>query len=420
VKKAKRNRPITLPNYPKIIISIAFGIWFIVVIILIKPYKKIYIAPIQTSRIGHFVLDTEIMLARIHLDQIKSGKKFLVIWVPDSSISNDYAYSIWRQIIHIVPYNLFTSAILLAATYLEKLTRIKLTYRFAGWDGYLPYEHLLLDQPVFFKIPKNDEKECIKMLKLNGIDVNKKWVCILARESGYLDNILPGYEWDYNSYRNSNIDTYIDAAEYLASKDILVFRMGSHVSQLFMSKKNELIIDYANSTWRSDKLDIYLAANCLFFISSSTGLDAIPFATRKPVVTVNLAQPLTLMKCQRNHIFILKKFLLRKTNEFLNIQQYYQLGLINGFTVDNPRHLRTQDFERLGIDVVDNTPAEIKDATMEMYDYLINTNNRAKVLNRSQKVFWDKFPDVPGTAKPTMAQSRIGKKFIQNNRWLIE
>jgi putative glycosyltransferase (TIGR04372 family) len=257
-------------------------------------------------------------------------------------------------------------------------------------------------------------------LQLNGIDVDKKWVCILARGSEYLGNVQSDYKWDFNSYRNSNIDTYIDAAEYLASKNILVFRMGTHVSQPFKSKKTDLIIDYANSNWRSDKLDIFLAANCLFFISSSTGLDAIAFARRKPMLTVNLAQPLTFMKCQRDHIFIFKKFVHRKTNKLLNIQQYYQLGAIDGFTVDNPKHLRTQDLERLGIDVIDNTPAEIKDATEEMYDFVVNRSNGAKDLSKPQKVFWDKFPDVPGASKPTKTQSRIGKTFIQQNHWLIE
>jgi putative glycosyltransferase (TIGR04372 family) len=420
MKELKRYSPITKPNYVKIILSITLGIWFLLAIILLKPLKKIYLAPIQTSRIGHFVLDTEIMLARIHIDQLSSRKKFLVIWIPESLISNHYVYTIWKQIIHIAPYNLFTSATLLAAIYLEKLTKIKLTYRFIGWDGYLPYEHLLLNKEAIFHVPKNDEQECIKTLQLNGIDADKAWVCILARDSEYLNRMQPGLNWDYNSYRNSDIDTYKEAAEYIASKNILVFRMGTHVGQPFVSKKSELIVDYANSDWRSDKLDVFLAAKCLFFISSGTGLDAVAFATRKPVVTVNMAQPLVFIKCYKDQIFILKKFFFRKTNKFLNIEEYYKLGVTNGFTVDNPRHFRTQDFERLGIDVIDNTPTEIKDAAEEMYELLTGKNKGLKGLSKIQKIFWDKFPDVLGTNSTTTAHSRIGKKFIEENRWLVE
>jgi putative glycosyltransferase (TIGR04372 family) len=416
----KRDRPITKPNYLKIMLNATLGIWFIIPIILLKPLKKIYIAPIQTSRIGHFVLDTEIMLARIHTDEIDAKKKFLVIWVPDPTISNHYVYNIWKQIIHIVPYNVFSSAILVTAVYLEKLTKIKLTYRFVGWDGYLPYEHLLVDRQAVFYIPKADEQECIETLLMNGIDVSKKWVCILARDGEYLNRVMPDLKWDFNSYRNSNIDTYKDAAEYLANKNILVFRMGSHVSQPFVTHTSELVIDYANSKWRNEKLDIFLAAKCLFFISSATGLDAIAYAVRKPILTVNLAQPLQVLKFHKDHIFILKKFFHKKINRFINIKEFYEMGMAGGFTIDNPRNLRTQDFERLGIDVIDNSPTEIKDATAEMYEFLSDKDDVAKELSTAQQLFWEKYPDLPGIAKFKTALSRIGEKFIQQNPWFLD
>jgi putative glycosyltransferase (TIGR04372 family) len=416
----KRDRPVTKPNYLKIILSATLAIWFIIPIILLKPLKKIYIAPIQTGRIGHFVLDTEIMLARIHADENDAKKRFLVIWVPESRISNLYVYTIWKQIIHIVPYNFLSSAVLVTAVYFEKLVKIKLTYRFVGWDGYLPYGHLLVDKQAAFFIPETDQQECIRTLKLNGIDVNKEWVCILARDSEYLNREMPNLKWDFNSYRNSNIHTYIESGEYLASKNILVFRMGSHVSQPFVSHTSELVIDYANSKWRNEKLDVFLAAKCLFFISSGTGLDAIAYAVRKPILTVNLAQPLHVHRFHKDHIFILKKFFYRKENRFLNIKDFYELGVAEGFTIDNPRHLRTQDFERLGIDVIDNSSAEIKDATAEMYEFLSDKDDEAKELSTAQQLFWGKYPDLPGIVKPETELGRIGEKFIHQNPWFLE
>ena len=418
--KAKRDIPITKPNYLKIMFSAILGIWFIIVIILLKPFKKIYISPIQTSRIGHFVLDTELMLARIHADEIAAKKSFLIIWVPESTISNYYVYTIWKRIIRIVPYNIFSSSILQTAIYLEKLTKIKLTYRFIGWDGYLPYEHLLLDKHTNFYIPKVEEQECIKTLQLNGIDVSKKWVCILARDSEYLNRVIPDLNWDFNSYRNSDIHSYMEAAEYLADKNFLVFRMGTHVSQPFVSKESELIIDYANSEWRTERLDIFLASNCYFFISSSTGLDAISFATRKPVLTVNLAQPLSFLKYHKDHLFILKKFFHRKTHKFINIKEFQEIGTADGFTIDNPRNLRTQDFIRLGIDVIDNSPTEIKVAASEMYEFLNDNNRDAKGLSTAQQLFWKKYPEIPGITNSATPVSRIGENFLHQNPWFLD
>lgn len=420
MKQLNRNKPITKVKYSKILHDVTIGIWFIVIIILIRPFKKIYIAPLQTSRIGHFILDTEILLARIYSDQLNNRKKILVIWVPDSSISNNYVYNIWKQIINIVPHNTFYSAILWTAIYLEKLTKFRLTYRFIGWDGYLPYEHLLANTPTFFRMPEEDEEECIKTLKLNGVDISKQWVCILARDNEYLKRTQKNLNWDFNSYRNSNIETYKDAAEYLASKDIIIFRMGVHVEKSFTSNKSKLIIDYANSDWRTEKLDIFLSTKCLFFISSATGLDAAAHVTRKPVLTVNVVQPLTFIKCKANHIFILKKFFYKKTNKFLSVKQFYELGSIDGFTVDNPRDLRAQDFERLGIEVIDNTASEIYRATVEMYEYLTKKNNNVVELSEEQIKFWEKFPNVPGIGKSSTFLSKIGEEFIQQNPWLLD
>jgi putative glycosyltransferase (TIGR04372 family) len=269
-------------------------------------------------------------------------------------------------------------------------------------------------------MPTNDESECLKTMQLNGIDINKKWVCILARDSEYLNRTQPHLNWDFNSYRDSNIETYKEAAEYLASNNILVFRMGKHVTHPFESKKSDLIVDYANSEWRTEKLDVFLTAKCLFIISNGSGIDSISFATRQPILTVNYAQPLTLLKYQENHIFILKKFFYRKIGRFITIQEFYELGLADGFTIDNPRNFRTQDFERLGIDVIDNSPTEIKDATMEMYKFLTDKNLHAKDLSEAQKLFWIKFPDLPELGKSGTAVSRVGEKFIQQNLWLLE
>lgn len=420
MKQLSRNKPITKAKYAKIFFYLIIGIWFVTPILILRPFKKIYFAPLQSSRIGHFILDTEILLARVHADQVNRRKKIFVIWVPDSYICNYYVYNIWKQKISIVPYNVVTSAILLTAVYLEKIIKIKITYRFIGWDGYLPYQQLLENTPAIFGMPEEDEKECIKALQLNGVDISKQWVCILGRDNGYLNATQPNLSWDFNSYRNSNIETYKDAAEYLASKNILVFRMGTHVDKPFMSNNSKLIIDYANSGWRTEKLDIFLSVKCLFFISSSTGLDSVRHAIRKPVVIVNLAQPLTLIKYKEDHFFIVKKFFHKKTNKFLSVKQFYELGSIDGFTVDNPRHLRTQDFERLGIDVIDNTASEIKDVTVEMYEFLAKKNGNVIQLSEKQVEFWEKFPNIFGFDESTPFLSRIGKRFIDQNPWLLD
>jgi putative glycosyltransferase (TIGR04372 family) len=245
-------------------------------------------------------------------------------------------------------------------------------------------------------------------------------VCILARDSGYLNHTFPNLTWDFNAYRNSNIETYKAAAEYLASKNIITFRMGNNVDRPFPAGNTKLVIDYANSAWRTDKIDIFLAMKCFFFISSGSGLDAIQIATRRPLLGVNIAQPLHIIKSKRNYLFILKYFFHETSNIFLSPCNYYNIGNSLGFTVDNPLHLRSLDIERLGIKIIDNTSSEIKDATVEMYDMLTNKDAHKSELSERQMEFWEKFPNISGVDNFGPPLSRVGEKFLEQNPWLIE
>lgn len=414
-----RSTPITKPKYLLIFFQILIASVFLLIIFLLRPVKRIYIAPLQTSRIGHFVTDTEILLACIHTDQLKAKKIFFIVWIAESFISNEYVYSIWKQKINVVKNNVLTEAILVSAIYVEKLLKFKLTYRFVDWDGYLPYVHLLQETPTVFSMLEKDEEECIRILESNGIDLTKKWVCILNRDEVYLERTFNNLQWSYNNYRNSDINTYRLAADYLAEKNIITMRMGSKYTKTFSSDKSKLVIDYANASWKSPKLDIYLASKCLFFLSSGTGLDAVAVAMRKPLVLVNLAQPLHLLRSKHKHIFITKYFYSKDKKHFLNFNDYYQLGIKSGFTIDNPRHLRAQDLTRLNIETIDNSEIEIKDAVAEMYESMTEGNLNKLELDNDQLCFWQSFPRDKRLDNCGPPLARIGKRFLEQNLWLL-
>jgi putative glycosyltransferase (TIGR04372 family) len=415
MRKNRLKKPITRISYHSVIFNSIVGIWFVILIIVLRPFIIVYLAPLQSSRVGHFVLDTEILLAR--LSQMKKVKKrVLVLWIPESVIVNSCVFEVWQKKLRVLKFSRISSAILLTAVYFEKLTKFQITLRFEGWDGYLGYASLLEKHPPIFEMSDEDQNECETILHNLGFDTNKEWVCILARDDGYLKQMHPDYNWDFNSYRNSNIETYLEAAEFLAKEGLMVFRMGQSVEKRFKSSSSNLVIDYANSSWRSDKLDVYLSAKSKFFISSSTGLDAIAYALRKPIVTVNLAQPLSAIYTKPNHLFILKKFM--HENSFISIRQYYDFGSKkHGFTVDNPRHLRSQDLEKLKIKVIDNSSEEILSATKEMY-FLLQSKNNFTSMNANQTEFWRNFPEdvLRISGKPL---SRIGASYIEKNSWLL-
>ncbi len=415
-----RRKAITQQSFLKKLHDVCLGGWFVILLVLLKPIKKIYLAPLHSSRIGHFVMDTEVLLARIHHDQLKKNSKLYVIWFADSLICNKFVYNIWQGKLRVIPYSRLASAIFSSAIILEKIIRIRLTYNYNAWDGYLQDLHLLETSPRVFEISPESEEECFTILESQGIDITKKWICIAERNSTHLELYQPDKKWGFNDYRNTDISSYLEAAEYVASKGIYCFRMGNTKSKILTSTHTNLIVDYCNSSWRSDKLDIFLSLNCLFFLGTASGLSAVPIASRKPLLDVNLAQPLHAIRSKQNHMFILKKFIDKVTSLPINLHDYLSIGERGGFTVDNPRHLRSQDLEEFNVLIVDNSSEEILEVTKEMLALLSISNQEAPKISAEQMEFWRVFPNTKNFYQSGPIKSRIGQKFLLANSHLLK
>ena len=105
---------------------------------------------------------------------------------------------------------------------------------------------------------------------------------MIIRDHVYLDRLNKKLNWEYHNFRDGNLNNYL-LAEVLTNYGFHVFRMGKFVDKKFETS-NDRIIDYANSPYKSDLLDIYIGANCEFCISTGTGYDLIPAMSRRPIV----------------------------------------------------------------------------------------------------------------------------------------
>lgn len=126
------------------------------------------------------------------------------------------------------------------------------------------------------------------------------FVCLMVRDATYLNEDIehrpdgkfrPDHFWDYHSYRDSDIASFLPAAEWLTAQGMVVFRMGKKMGTALHSE-NPMIIDYAFNPERSSFLDIWLFANCDFTVTTGTGPDLISQIYGIPTVAVNYI-PLT-------------------------------------------------------------------------------------------------------------------------------
>jgi putative glycosyltransferase (TIGR04372 family) len=249
-----------------------------------------------------------------------------------------------------------------------------------------------------------------------GVPVGGKFICLIGRDSTYLETIVnPGGNFDYHNFRDVDINSFILAADALADMGYYVLRMGTAVKARIEST-NPKVIDYATSNLRSDFLDIYLGANCFFCISVSTGFDAIPTIFRRPVCYVNMLPIGYLSTFLKDSIAICKRHWLKKEARWLSLREVCELGL--AFS------LNSKDYLNQNVDVIENTPEEIRELVLEMVARLNGNWKSTPEDDQLQSHFWENYPvyavsEYNNRRLHGKLNLRYGSDFLRNNSiWL--
>ncbi len=239
-----------------------------------------------------------------------------------------------------------------------------------------------------------------------GIPKEKQYICFHARDPVYLDTVYNKLNWSYHNYRDSNIQNYVLAAEEMAKRDYYAVRIGAIVRDSIHSS-NPQVIDYATSGQRTDFNDIYIGSHCRFLLCSDGGISAIPEMFRIPVVYVNWTAILRISTWQLNGLFIFKKFFLKNQKRYMSFSEIMNLKFGGSDTYEM--------FDRLNLELIENTPEEICSVTVEMDERLNGTWKDSEKDEELQRRFWALF----GPDKLRSPDLRIGAEYLRQNRNLL-
>jgi putative glycosyltransferase (TIGR04372 family) len=264
------------------------------------------------------------------------------------------------------------------------------------------------NMPARISFTEEEERSGQDALEQMGILEGTPFVCFAARDTAYLSSIYPDYDFRYHNYRNSNINNYLDAARAMVERGYYAIRMGS-ARATKMDATDSKIIDYAGSNFRSDFLDIYLAAKCQIFIGSADGITGMPMIFRRPINMVNFIPLGDLWVWSDNYVCIPKKLWLQLENRFMTFSEIFNSD-VRGFVYAN-------QYEQLGIDVVENTSAEIAAVAIELEARLNGTWETTEEDEELQKQFWSVYRS---NYISNVLKSRIGARFLRENRNLLD
>jgi len=383
----------------KLVALIPPSLLVVIVVRLLRPVIVIRFGPLVSFRIGHFSSNTETYLSE--RDSGLHGKRVLDIFYDRKPVCNQQLRRMWGRIIPIYPF-------------IELPDRLNRNIP-GGKAHEIPARQyqgrdvhgvLAITEPHLFFTEEEEARGQAGLEEL-GLGNGAEFICMLGRDSLYLDTTDSARDWHYHDFRDIDIQSYLLAAEELTRRGYHVVRVGSLVKEEFKTS-NPMIIDYSNRE-PNDFMDIYLTANCRFFMSCGTGLDGVANAFRKPVAFVSYVPMDWGYTWNKNHIMIPKMHWLKEENRFMSFRE------ILGSEVAFFRN--TDQYKAMGIELQENTPEQIRDVAVEMEERISGD----WVKTEKDEEFQTRFRSLYLSSDRHGAHlSRIGSRFIDEFQHLLD
>ena len=398
--KQRRGRAL----YGKIFLLLAMGLALIPVLLIrvSRPLVLVRFGEIPSDRIAHFVEYVEVYLSEQAL-KIQPPKA-VDIFHYNPTISNFQMKKMSDRELRVISF----------AYWLDRANRwlpggekhsvsISIRKKGADWKFY----DSIVRTTVNLSFTPEETRMAREGLSGLGIRDGAPFVCFIARDSAYLEAVFPDYDWRYHDYRNCAIQNYVPAAEELAQRGYFAVRMGSIVKEA-LTTSNPMVVDYPTQG-TSDFLDMYLSSNCRFFLTCGTGVDSVATVFRKPIACANypvLGRPDT---WGPNDLLIPKKLWLSEEGRFLTFREWLDSGA-SSFT-------KSEQFDQLGIQIIENTAEEITGLAVEMDERLNGSWITTEEDEELQGKFWSLF-EFPADREALLP--RVGAQFLRGNRFLLD
>lgn len=391
----------------KILIRALPFVSVLLIVQVLRPLIWIRFGYFSVKRIGHFAFDVEYYLTEKELGEQPRKALDLFFFVGESA--NEHFARMCHRVLRVHPIVKFPYLTSELIPFRSTHCIMPAQRRFGSRD----IKGILKKTKPHLHFTKEEEKKGMEFMERIGCSGDQKFVCLIVRDSSYLDQLSFHSDCAYHNYRDSDIDTYEKAALALAEKGYWIFRMGKVVHKP-LKTEHPRIPDYAKSPFRSDFLDIWLAAKCYFALSTNTGIGDVSFVFRRPMAVVN-ALPLGYINTisNRSTIWLPKMIVWKKNKISLTLKEQIQTGVI-GF-------LRTQEYASAGVELIDNSPDDILRTAMELEaklngNWKENTEDK-ELQNKFWSILqtWECFPQLHG-----QLMSKMPDFFLRENQeWFL-
>lgn len=375
-------------------LTFIFGIiiWFLQRIY--RPVRKIKIGRINSLRVGHMLLEIDLYLTKHQKSDLD-----LFFFSTSSPVNNFIAEFAKKEMC------LLSRIVLYGAYVLNRFSPKGNEYIVDLPSELMDFRMLNFTKSSFVTSAdfENKGKELLRNLK---IPLDRKIVCFYVRDSMYGQTFFPNLDQDYARYRDSEIQDFVPAMEFLTERGYTVIRMGK-VAREAIKSENSNIIDYCFNFHKSDFADFYLSYKSDFAICTDTGMVHFPIFLRKPIGIVNIAGMHGLLHSNLIKYVTFKRYYDQKEKRNLNLSEIINSNLSSykdGYL-----------FSEKGITFVDSKPLEILGLVEDMF-YL----NTSESLINDLNVHNIKFKKIIKKSRGIDIDANISKTWLKNNLDFLE
>lgn len=211
------------------------------------------------------------------------------------------------------------------------------------------------------------------LLRRLGAPKNAWFAALHVREPGFYEEDVA---WDHNRYRNGRIVDYLDAIRAITDRGGWVLRLGDPT--MTPLPEMDRVIDYALSEHRSDWMDVFGMSQCRFFVGTTSGPMNVARAFCVPVAATNYFAAGT-WPFSLGDVFIHKLHRSKTDGRLLSLRKALEPPLLAAW---NP-----MVYDACDVEVLDNSPEDIRDAVIEMMDMLDGTYTESQEVARLKKVY---------------------------------
>lgn len=210
-----------------------------------------------------------------------------------------------------------------------------------------------------FRLTADEEDRRAALFGRLGIDVGERLAVIHVRSSGYWQTRIPA-STEVNAFRDADIDNYRRMIHLLIDEGYFVARIGDAQSPPLDGFRDR-VLDAPHHPAYDPFLDVALISRCQFLAHAASGPTDLARGFGRPLFGINVPFQ-SFWPLDPDELFLPKLYVNEFNQEALSIPEILNLDLAS--VTD------TKELAWSGVSVRQNTPEEIREATVEFLEGL--------------------------------------------------